>query len=169
MKDDAGNIKAEKWELAYPGITGFITGVSTFDGDYGMNILISMKDEDEEEFTVSLKASGMYGEDFLHKLPNVDMSKEVSMKCLPANGTYRPNCLIKQEDETIKNAFNVKKDGEWVTLIDGYPVVDDKKVPKNSEAWKIFFAMRREWVIEYLTEKGLLTEATPAQADEDSF
>ena len=171
VKDDAGNIKAEKWELAYPGITGFITGVSTFDGDYGMNILISMKDEDEEEFTVSLKASSMYGEDFLHKLPAIDMSKEITLKCYnfeADNGRKMTGITMTQDGEKLRNAFNYKDGDEWVSPIEGYPAQPEKE-PKNSEAWKIFFAMRREWVIEYLTEKGLLTEATPAQADEDSF
>ena len=176
VKDDAGNVKAEKWELTYPGITGFITGVTTFDGEYGVNILISMKDENEEEFTVSLKASSMYGEDFLHKLPNVDMSKEITLKGynFEAEGGRKMTGITMTQDvggqaTKLRNAFNYKENDKWVTPIEGYPQPDDKKPPKNSEAWKIFFAQRREWVVEYLTEKGLLTEATPAEASDDEF
>ena len=168
VKDDAGNVKAEKWELAYPGITGFITGITMYDGEYGSNVMIAMKDESDEEFVVSLKASSMYGEDFLHKLPNVDFTKEVSMKGYnfeAEGGRKMTGITITQDGEKLRNAFNYKEGDEWVTPIEGYPQVDDKKVPKNSEAWKIFFATRREWVIEYLTEQGLIGQAE-VKADE---
>ena len=172
VKDDAGNVKAEKWEMTYPGITGFITGVTTFDGEYGTNILVSIKDENDEQFTVSLKASSMYGEDFLHKLPNIDREKEVSMKGYnfeADNGRKMTGITITQGGEKLRNAFNYKENDEWVTPIDGYPQVDDKKTPKNSEQWKIFFSTRREWVMEYLTEQGLISEGATVEAEEDEF
>ena len=173
VKDDAGNGKAEKWELTYPGITGFITNVSTFDGDYGMNILIVFKDENDEEFTVSLKASSMYGEDFLHKLPAINRDKEVSFKGynFEADGGRRMTGItLTQDGEKLRNAFNYKDGDEWVTPIEGYPQPDEKKAPKNSEQWKLFFGQRREWVIDYLTEQGLLTEAAPAgDSEEEEF
>ena len=169
VKDDAGNVKAEKWELTYPGITGFITGVSTFDGEYGMNILIAMKDENDEEFTISLKASSMYGEDFLHKLPNVDFAKEVSMKGYnfeAEGGRKMTGITITQDGEKLKNAFNYKDGDKWVTPIEGYPTPSETKPPKNSEAWKIFFAQRREWVMEYLMDKGLINVAEVGDNEE---
>ena len=172
VKDDAGIVKAEKWELTYPGITGFITGVTTFDGEYGTNILVSIKDENDEQFTVSLKASSMYGEDFLPKLPNIDREKEVSMKGYnfeADNGRKMTGITITQDGEKLRNAFNYKDGDEWVTPIDGYPQVDDKKTPKNSEQWKIFFSTRREWVMEYLTEQGLISEGATVEAEEDEF
>lgn len=173
VKDDAGNVKAEKWELTYPGITGFITGVSTYDGEYGMNINIAIKDENDEEFTVSLKAKSKYGEDFLHKLPNVDFTKEITIKPydFESDGRRNTGVSLVQGEEKLKNAFNWKNEaGEWESL-DGYPQVDEKKKPKNSDQWMVFFTQRREWVIEYLTEKGLLTptEVTPTEDDADAF
>jgi hypothetical protein len=178
VKDDAGNVKAEKWELTYPGITGFITGVSTYDGEYGMNINIGIKDENDEEFTVSLKAKSKYGEDFLHKLPNVDFTKEITIKPYDFESDGRRNTGVSLvqvlspdgEPVKLKNAFNWKNEaGEWQSL-EGYPQVDEKKKPKNSDQWMVFFTQRREWVIEYLTEKGLLTptEITPTE-DADAF
>jgi len=162
VKDDAGNVKAEKWELTYPGITGFITGITQFDGDYGTNLLVGMKDENDEEFTISLKASSMYGEDFMHKLPNVDFTKEITLKGYnfeSDGGRKMTGITMTQDGEKLRNAFNYKEDDKWVTPIEGYPTPDEKKPPKNSEAWKIFFATRREWVLEYLTEQGLINVA----------
>lgn len=169
VKDDDGTVKAEKWELTYPGITGFITGVSTYDGDYGTNINIAMKDENDEEFVVSLNSKSKYGEDFLHKLPKVDFAKEISLK--PYNFTAEGDrkmagITMIQSEEKLTNAFNWKDpNGEWQS-VDGYPQVDEKKKPKNSDQWMVFFTQRREWLIEHLTEKGLLT-TQEAKAEED--
>ena len=165
VKDDDGNIKAEKWELTYPGIKGFISGVTAFDGDYGTNILIAIKDANDEEFTLSLKAKDRYGEDFLHKLPNVDFEKEITIK--PYNFTDGERKVtgvsLTQDEVKLQNAFNWKdEDGNWQSL-EGYPQVDENKKPKNSDQWMVFFTNRREWVIEYLTEKGLLTTSEPAE------
>lgn len=162
VKDDAGNIKAEKWELTYPGITGFVTGVTKYDGEYGTNINVLFKDENEEEFTVSLKAKSRYGEDFLHKLPNLNFEKEVTLK--PYNfttddGKDMRGVSLVQDDVKLTNAFNWKNGDEWKS-VDGYPQVDEKKKPKNSDQWSVFFTQRREWVIDHLIEKGLLTEPT---------
>ena len=165
VKDDDGNVKAEKWELTYPGIKGFISGVTMFDGDYGTNILIAIKDANDEEFTLSLKAKDRYGEDFLHKLPNVDFEKEITIK--PYNFTDGERKVVgvslTQDDVKLGNAFNWKDEsGEWQS-VEGYPQVDENKKPKNSDQWMVFFTQRREWVIEYLTEKGLLTTSEPAE------
>lgn len=164
VKDDDGTIKAEKWEVTYPGIKGFITGVTTFDGDYGTNILIAIKDTNDEEFTLSLNAKSKYGEDFLHKLPNVAFDKEITIK--PYNfeadgGRKMAGVTLTQDEEKLTNAYNWKNaEGEWEST-EGYPQVDEKKKPKNSDQWMVFFTQRREWVIENLIERGLLKTAEP--------
>lgn len=163
VKDDAGNVKAEKWEVTYPGIRGFITGVTTYDGEYGTNVNVAIKDANDEEFTLSLKANSKYGEDFLHKLPNINRTQEVTIKPydFEADGRRNTGVSITQGEEKIRNAFNYKNDaGEWES-IDGYPQPDAKTKEKGGEKWNIFFAMRRDWVIEYLTAKGLITESAP--------
>lgn len=168
VKADDGSVKAEKWELTYPGITGFITGVTLYEGDYGTNLLVSIKDENEEEFTLSLKANSKYGEDFLHKLPNVDFTKEISFKPynFEADGRTNTGITMTQEGEKLRNAFNYKDGEEWVTPIKDYPQPSETKPPKNSEQWKIFFAQRREWMIEYLTAEGMI-KGQEVEADED--
>jgi hypothetical protein len=166
IKNDDGTEKMRKWEYTYPGISGFITSVTTRDGDYGTSILISIKDSNDEQFTLALQAKSKYGEDFIHKLPNISLAKEVSIK--PYNFTDGDRKVagvtITQDGEKVGNAFNWKEDDEWKSL-DGYPQVDEKKTPKNSDQWMIFFTQRREWVLDYLTEKGLITEATGTDAD----
>lgn len=170
VKDDAGNVKAEKWELTYPGVKGFVTGVATFDGEYGTNILISIKDANNEEFTLSLNAKSKYSEDFLHKLPNVNFAECIVIK--PYNFTDGERKMagvsLTQGDVKLTNAYNWKNEaGEWEST-EGYPQVDEKKKPKNSDQWMIFFTQRREWVLDNLKERGLITEAgVAAEAAKD--
>lgn len=169
IKDDAGNEKARKFELTYPGITGMVTDVVSYDGEYGTNINVAMKDENDNEFRLSLKASSMYGEDFLHKLPNIDRTKEISIKPynFESDGRKMTGVSMSQDGVKLTNAFNYKEDDKWVTPVADYPVVDDKKKPKNSEAWVAFFTTRRLWLMEYLTEQGLIKEAAAPEADDD--
>lgn len=171
IKDDQGAEKARKYELTYPGVTGFITGVATFDGEYGTNILISIKDDNAEEFTLSLNAKSKYGEDFIHKLPNVNFEKEISIK--PYNfmdGERKVSGVtLTQGDVKLTNAYNWKNDaGEWESY-EGYPQVPENKKPKNSDQWMVFFTTRREWVLDNLKERGLLTEAGVAEEREKDF
>lgn len=178
IKNDDGTEKMRKYELTYPGITGFITGVVTRDGDYGTSILIAIKDSNDEEFTLALQAKSKYGEDFLHKLPNIKLTSEVSIqpKNYEKNGKQQTYVKITQGGAVIDNAFNVYDfdNKEWKVLVDGYPQVDEKKKPKNSDQWMVFFTQRREWVLDYLKEKGLVTEmeaptGAPAEATEEAF
>jgi hypothetical protein len=169
VKDDDGVEKSRKWELTYPGITGFITGVTTYDGDYGTNINILIKDANDKEFKLSLSAKSKYGEDFLHKLPNVDFTKEISIKPYNFEDDKRKitGVTLTQDNEKITNAFNWKNEaGEWEST-EGYPQVDEKKKPKNSDQWMVFFTQRREWVIDNLISRGMLTEGAAAKADAD--
>jgi len=173
VKDDDGTVKAEKWELTYPGIKGFITGVTLYEGDYGTNINIAVKDSNDEEFTLSLKAASKFGEDFLHKLPNVDFTKEITIKPydFEKDGRRNSGVSLEQDEQKLTNAFNVydKDTGEWQTLVDGYPQPDAKTKEKGGDKWKIFFAQRRDWLIEHLTEKGLITEAAQKPSEDESF
>lgn len=169
VKDDDGAVKSEKWELTYPGIKGFITGVVTRDGDYGTSLLITIKDSNDEEFTLALQAKSKYGEDFIHKLPNVQFDKEISIKPYNFQDGDRKvaGITLTQDEVKLANAFNWKNDaGEWES-VDGYPQVDEKKKPKNSDQWMIFFTQRREWVLDYLKEKGLITEAGTTEEEKD--
>lgn len=165
VKNDDGTVKAEKWELTYPGVKGFITGVTTYDGDYGTNINIAIKDTDDEEFVLSLKANSKYGEDFLHKLPNINFEEVITIKPynFETDGKKMTGVSLAQGDTKITNAYNWKNEsGEWEST-DGYPQVDENKKPKNSDGWMVFFTQRREWVIENLTERGLLKTTEPAE------
>lgn len=163
--DKEGNIIHE---LTYPGITAMITKVSFREGDYGTSLNIDMTDEDDNKFCVLLKCDSSYGERFMEALPNLDLNKEVELTPFAFRPKGQENKVrgltIKQDDEKIVSAFAVKEGDEWKTLIKGYPMPDAKK-KYNAEKWKIFFATRREWVMEYLTNAELVQ---PADATDEA-
>ena len=160
---DDGKV-TEKWELSYNGIEGTISAIELFESDYGTNINI-----DIDEFTVSLKASSGYGEAFMEALPNINLGESVTLKPYLKKGTGRPSLFIQQNETTVRSAFSSYDvdTKEWSTLVEDYPQPDEKTKTKNtSEAWRIFFSMRNEWLKDYLIEKGLITTSEQATAEE---
>lgn len=175
--DDDGKT-TEKWEIAYSGIKGLITGVQLYDGDYGTSVNVSIKDEDDNLFILSLKAASGYGESFMEALPNIDLAEEVTLKSYIAKKSGRPALFIQQNGETIRSAFSeYNEETKTFSGLLGYPQPDAKTKKKNtSEAWKIFFAMRNEWLKDYLTDNkfiepagGESVEAPEEGEDKDSF
>ena len=161
---DNGTI-TEKWELTHNGIEGTISSVSLYESDYGTNVNIEI-----DEFILSLKASSGYGEAFLEALPNIDLTKPVTLKPYLKKGSGRPSLFIQQDDVTIRSAFSAynEETKEWSSLVEGYPQPDAKTKTKNtSELWKIFFSMRNEWVKDYLLAQGLITEGAVAASKSD--
>lgn len=171
-KEDGTTI--EKWEFSYPGIVGTIGDIKFYDSDYGTNINIDIKDEDENEFVLSLKASSRYGEAFMEALPNLDLTKEVDITVYSfpdKNNKDRKiqGMTIKQDDEKIRSYFSQydEETKTWSNPIKGYPVPDPVKSKKfNSEKWKIFFASRNEWLKDYMMENDLIKAAEEVSEEE---
>jgi hypothetical protein len=161
-KEDGTSI--EKWEYSYPGIVGFVTDIKFYESDYGTNILVDIKDEDENEFVLSLKANSRYGESFMEALPNLDLTKEVDFTVYSfpdkKNKDRRvQGVTIKQDGEKIKSYFKLYDEDTktYSYPVKGYPTVDQKKAEKyNNEKWKLHFASVNIWLQEYLVENDLI-------------
>lgn len=162
----------EKWELKFSSFTGFIIDVKFFEGDFGANILIDLKDEDDNEYTLAISASSTFGEQFMMKLPNLDLTKEVLLK--PYSFPDKKNAgkrirglKLVQDDEPVLDYFTeydeVKK---TFKTLHGMPSPDKKKTT-TSEKWKLYFAIRREWLMDYLIENELVKAAEEGAEEED--
>jgi len=166
----AGN-PFEKWELCYPGISAFITKVELFDGKYGKNVNIHMTDSNDESFILSLGAeNSRTGVPFMEALPNLDLTKEVTVKPykFEQNGKNVEGITITQEGNKIKSAFY---DPETKTNLLGMPKAEPNK--KGEVNWKLYFAQRDEWLQTYMVDNGFIVEAeytpaeeTPAESNE---
>ena len=168
----------EKWELVYPGITAFITKIELQDGKYGKNVLIRMTDANGEEFTVSLGAeNSRTGVPFMEAIPNLDLTKEVTLKPYKFNNDKGENVegmQILQDGNKIKSAFY---DPETKSNLLGMPKAEAKK---NGEVnWKLYFAQRDEWLQTYMLDNNFITESVyeqheaddtaPVEGDKDDF
>jgi hypothetical protein len=148
----------EKWELVYPGITAFITKIELQDGKYGKNVLIRMTDANGEEFTISLGAeNSRTGVPFMEAIPNLDLTKEVTLKPYKFNNDKGENVegmQILQDGNKIKSAFY---DPETKSNLLGMPKAEAKK---NGEVnWKLYFAQRDEWLQTYMLDNNFITES----------
>lgn len=168
----AGN-PFEKWELIYPGITGFITKVELQDGKYGKNVLAHFTDENDNEYIVSLGAeNSRTGVPFMMALPNLDLTKEVTLKPYKFDNDKGENVegiKITQEGNPIKSAFY---DPEKKENLRGMPKAEPNK--RGEVNWKLYFAQRDEWLQNYLLEEGFMSvgeaytpETTEATTEEE--
>ena len=162
--DKDGNLV---YELKYPGFTGVAQGSPKFKtGEYGTSINIDMLDDEDEKFVISISCDSAYGEKFMQLLPNLDLTQEITFKPFsfkPKNSDkkIRGMNVFQDEDceEKILSAFEdynpeTKKSK---VLVKGYPMPDPKK--NYDGKWKTFFAVRREWMEEYLQENDLVVAA----------
>src|SRR3990172_2273273 len=138
--------KGVKHERIAQRITGIISNVAIYDGDYGKSLQLSFGDND---LIVSLATQSSYGEDMMKKLPNIDMDKEVELSpysFVDENGKTRKGISIKQGDVKIQSFYTEKKGEKFIT-VNGYPEVPKESKDWDKEDWKIYFAQARKFLV----------------------
>lgn len=140
-----------KYELVFQTAKGKITDVDFWSGDYGESIILTLESEDETEepVKISINSSTPYGEDFMKKLPNIDLSKEVLLRPFSfedENGKTRRGINITQggKDDKVENFYY---DKEQKKAINGYPSPEDAD-SKSKDDWKVFFIQARKFLLE---------------------
>lgn len=141
-----------KWELIYSKIDGHITGIEFRDGDYGEQLIISMKCG-ADEFKINTQAGSRYANDFLQRMPGVAINKEVEFKPYDVRDNTDPKkgstgIKISIDGNVIKNFF---WDGEEKKNINGFPVQGEENPSKDD--WKVFFIGVKKFLKEYAEEK----------------
>lgn len=155
-----------KWELIYQKVEGFITSIEFYDGDYGRNIIVGIDD-----LKLSLGTNTPYGEDFMKKLPNIDITKPIALSPFAFEddkGKTRKGVSIVQDGKKVQNFFY---DFAKKTNIHGYPNPEfktDKKgvvKPFSTDDWKLYFGTARKFLCDYIEEHHLI-EAEKTAEDE---
>lgn len=104
--DKKTGAKSYKTEEVFNKMTGKITGIGFYDGNYGTNIQITVTDNDKSE-VISLPTNDPFGEDFMKKFPNVNLEKPV---------TFAPYCFADKENPENKiKGLTLLQDGQKVT------------------------------------------------------
>lgn len=159
-KSADGTKSGTKYERIVNALFGRIEEVSFHDGDYGMQVYIKLdENEDQENPIIALPTASREGEDFLKKLPNIDLTKEVHLRPFNFEGDggdeVRGMEVMQQDNEgnfkvKITNFF---RDKEAKKNINGYP--DPESSDLSKDEWKLYFLQARMFLIKYTKENIL--------------
>ena len=143
--------KGVKYELIFNSLVGKITDVKFFDGDFGKLIQAVITDG-EGSLTLSLPTNQNFGEDFMKKLPVIDLEKEV--KITPYSfedekGKTRKGLTIEQDGKKIQNFFY---DAEKKANINKYPNPKGDTKEYDSDDWKMYFMEARKFLTKYVED-----------------
>ena len=168
-KSTDGKSSGTKYERIINALFGFIREVSFQEGEYGTQILVKLdENEDGETPIVALGTGTREGEDFLKKLPNIDLSKEVRLRPFSftgeANDEVRGMEIMQQDEDgnfkvKITNFFieQMKQaDGSFKRVMkNGYPEPEGDTDMYSKDDWKIYFLSARKFIIAYAKENVL--------------
>lgn len=143
--------KGSKTELVFGDITGLITGISFFEGQYGKLLHVSIKDS-EDSYVLSVGTATPYGEDLMKKLPNIDQNKEVTLSPYSFEddkGKKRRGVTVTQDGQKLTNFYY---DAEKKKTLHKFPELKIKK-KMSKDDWKIHFMTIRIWLEEDLVER----------------
>lgn len=135
-KDDDGTERTSYYKM-FSAITGVITKVSMYKGNFGEEVKITIVDE-EEICVLSLPLKSEYGQDFLKRFPNLPSGDEVKITPVLVDATDKDDKVItNKKGEVVKRGFISVKDSEGVSIKSFYskenPLSDWKKVTINGE------------------------------------
>jgi len=142
-----------KFEKIYTDLTGFITSVKFFEGEYGKQLQLTVNDGGEET-VLSFPTSSNFCEDLMKKLPSVNFEKEVFIK--PYSFTdkvskkLRKGVTIMQDNEKVSSYFTSYAN-EKAETINGLPQPEKGKAYDN-EDWKMYFMTVRKFLINFIIE-----------------
>lgn len=163
---EAGGRKGVKHELIYKNAVGKIAEVSFYEGESEgrkfstLNIRLD-EQEDGKTPVITTGIESRYAQDFLKKLPNVDLEEQV--KILPysfiPDGEEKEKTgvsILQQSstgnfDKKIKNYFWDEKTNK---AAHGFPV-PDKSSGFDSDDWKVYFTQVKKFLVTYTRENVL--------------
>lgn len=156
--------KSEKYELVYTDISGVITKVDFYEGDYGTSLQLTIEDGDDKPIVLSLGTHTNFGEDMMKKLPNIDIGERVKLvpfSFLDDNGKSKKGITVIQNDKKVQNYFY---DPVAKTNINGYPNPKVGKKPFTKDQWKAYFLEARIFLTDFIKDKFSIAEKGELEA-----
>lgn len=168
FEDTKGN-KGTKLEIIHESISGVIEEIKFVDTEFGKLLQINLIDFPMDEI-LSLSTSSPYGEDFMKKLPNIDLSQPVNIKpyCFTPDNKDKEikGISITQGPNKITNAFY---DMEAKIELKGFPKPEGDTKKYTKDDWKIHFLQVRKFLVKYIEDnfvnKSQVTETIDELAD----
>lgn len=153
--EDSKGVKGTKYEYVYKSLSGQITGLSFQDGDFGLNLYVEVTDvgtTDGEPITLVLKTDSSFGEDFMKKLPNIDLTKKVKLvpySFLDEQQRAKKGISVFVDEEKIQGFFY---DPVTKKELHGFPVVEGDRNGYDKDDWKVHFIKIRKFLVKYTEE-----------------
>jgi hypothetical protein len=144
----------EKWELVFKSLSGKISNMWFYEGDYGVNLMVSLAYEGGED-TISFGTATPFGEDFMKKLPNINLDEYVTISpfsFIDDNGKNRRGVTVKQGDVKLENYFF---DKEKKKNLHKYPNPEGDTGAYSKDDWKMYFMQARKFLVKYTEENFL--------------
>jgi hypothetical protein len=139
------------WAKEYQWIEGQISKIYYKESkDYGNSYEVTI-DDGEKKWNVSFKENSHYCQDFLVKLPNIDLSKFVRINPYELKdsetGKDKRGTSVQQNGEKLKNFFSQKEGEVWVYR-NGFP--EPKKAKLSDKEWKIYLIEIQCFLMDYV-------------------
>jgi len=145
--------QGSKWELIFKSLTGKITNLQMYEGDYGTNLMVTLSYEGGSD-TISINTNTPFGEDFMKKLPNINLDEFVTLapySFVDEKGKTRKGITVTQGDTKLKDFFTDAED--YKKKLHGYPMPKGDTDKYTNDKWKLYFAEARIFLSDYTTEK----------------
>lgn len=165
-------VEGSKWELLFSDVAGIITNIEFKEGKFGNQLLVTVKDGDEDAVVLALGTASNFGEDVMKKLPSLNLAERVIFTPYAfedEKGKTKKGVSIKQNDVKIQNFFY---DPEAKKNLHDFPEPKKKITKANPEgtlskdAWKMYFGTCREFLTEYIEENIIPKFAPKDRLDE---
>lgn len=167
--EDKEGVEKQKTELIHDSVSGIITGIAFEDGEYGTSLHITL----DNEGIISMGTASSFGEDFMKKLPNIDLKKEVKLApyAFEAEGKNRKGVTVYQDNEKIESYYF---DKEAKKAINGMPEPEGDTSKFKSDDWKLHFLVVRKFLVAETSKIALAnffepTNEVEGQTDEVSL
>lgn len=144
-----------KFELVFKSLTGKITNIQKYEGDYGTNLMVTLSYDGGAD-TVSINTNTPFGEDFMKKLPNINLDEFVTIapySFVDEKGKTRKGLTVTQGDVKLKDFFTDPED--FKKKLHGYPMPKGDTEKYTKDKWKLYFQEARIFLLEYTEEKFL--------------
>jgi hypothetical protein len=163
-----GSKSGTKYERIVKALYGYIEDIQFRDSEYGLQCYV-MLDTNADGFkpVITLSTASRETEDFLRKLPNINLLEEVQLRPFDFEGDSGEvrGISVMQADAT-NGEFNIKitnyfRDQEKKENINGFPTPEGDIDGYTKDDWKLYFLQARKFLVNYTKE---VIQAKVAQA-----
>ena len=160
--EDKEGVEKEKIELVHDSVSGLLTNIAFENGDFGTSLHVTLDDDG----IIAMSTASSFGEDFMKKLPNIDLKKEIKLAPYAfeaEDGKNRKGITVYQDNVKIESFYfdKDKKKG-----INGIPEADGDTTKFKSDDWKLHFLVVRKFLVAETTKLALANFFEPTNENE---